>query len=70
MRSELVFKARTHVPNPFQLCQLTSKASRGLHGGVFVSTPQAINEAFEILARKQPVAKPPDSTNTVTDLAA
>jgi hypothetical protein len=70
MRSELVFKARTHVPNPFQLCRLTSKASRGLHGGAFVSTAQAINEAFEILARKQSLVKPTSVAGDVTDFAA
>ena len=31
MRSELVFKALSHVTNRYQLCQLASKATRKLH---------------------------------------
>ena len=31
MRSDLVFKALSHVQNRYQLCQLASKATRKLH---------------------------------------
>ena len=31
MRSDLVFKALSHVNNRYQLCQLASKATRKLH---------------------------------------
>ena len=31
MRSDLVFKALSHVTNRYQLCQLASKATRKLH---------------------------------------
>jgi len=31
MRSDLVFKALSHVANRYQLCQLASKATRKLH---------------------------------------
>jgi len=31
MRSDLVFKALSHVSNRYQLCQLASKATRKLH---------------------------------------
>jgi len=31
MRSDLVFKALSHVENRYQLCQLASKATRKLH---------------------------------------
>jgi len=68
MRSQLVFKARIHVPNPFQLCQLTSKASRGLHGGAFISTSQAINEALELLSQESPAESILDAR--LNDLAA
>jgi hypothetical protein len=52
MRSELVFQALIQVPNPFWLCQLTAQASRRLYRRANVSSASAINEAFEILARK------------------
>ena len=52
MRSELVFQALIQVPNPFCLCQLTSQASRRLHRTANTSSTLAINEAFELLARK------------------
>jgi hypothetical protein len=31
MRSDLVFRALSHVSNRYQLCQLASKATRKLH---------------------------------------
>ena len=31
MRSDLVFRALSHVTNRYQLCQLASKATRKLH---------------------------------------
>ena len=31
MRSDLIFRALTHVNNRYQLCQLASKATRKLH---------------------------------------
>jgi hypothetical protein len=31
MRSDLVFRALSHVENRYQLCQLASKATRKLH---------------------------------------
>ena len=31
MRSDLVFRALSHVKNRYQLCQLASKATRKLH---------------------------------------
>ena len=31
MRSDLVFRALSHVANRYQLCQLASKATRKLH---------------------------------------
>ncbi len=31
MRSELVFRALLQVSNPYQLCQLATKATRKLH---------------------------------------
>ncbi|MGA3100814.1 MAG: DNA-directed RNA polymerase subunit omega, partial [Terracidiphilus sp.] len=31
MRSDLVFKALSHVSNRYQLCTLASKATRKLH---------------------------------------
>ena len=52
MRSELVFQALIQVTNPFYLCQLTSKASRGLHQKAGVSSAQVINEALKLLARR------------------
>lgn len=70
MRSELVFQALEQVPNPFQLCHLTSKACRGLFRNAMVSSAQAINEAFEIVARKQSAPELPADARTVTDLAA
>jgi hypothetical protein len=51
MRSELVFQALIQVTNPFYLCQLTSKASRGLHQKAGFSSAQVINEALKLLAR-------------------
>jgi hypothetical protein len=71
MRSELVFQALAQVPNPFQLCQLASKASRGFYRTTMVSSPQAINQAFEMVAQKQP--EPEFSTveaAVLVDLAA
>ena len=52
MRSELVFQALIQVPNPFWLCQHTSQASRRLYRTTNASSSSAINEAFELLARK------------------
>jgi hypothetical protein len=52
MRSELVFQALIQVTNPFYLCQLTSKASRGLHQKAGFSSAQVINEALKLLARR------------------
>ena len=52
MRSELVFQALIQVTNPFCLCQLTSKASRGLRRKEGISSTQVINEALRLLARK------------------
>lgn len=52
MRSELVFQALIQVTNPFYLCQLTSKASRGLHEKEGFASAQVINEALRLLARK------------------
>jgi hypothetical protein len=71
MRSELVFQALAQVPNPFQLCHLASKASRGFYHPTMVSSPRAINEALEMVARKRP--QPESSTieaAVVADLAA
>jgi hypothetical protein len=51
MRSKLVFQALAQVRNPFQLCQLASKASRGFYRTTMVSSPHAINQAFEMVAR-------------------
>jgi hypothetical protein len=31
MRSDLVFRALSHIENRYQLCQLASKATRKLH---------------------------------------
>lgn len=52
MRSELVFQALIQVTNPFYLCQLTSKASRGLRQTEGFSSAQVINEALRLLARR------------------
>lgn len=52
MRSELVFQALIQVTNPFYLCQLTSKASRGLHQKAGFSSAQVINEALKLLAKR------------------
>jgi len=52
MRSELVFQALIQVTNPFHLCQLTSKASRGLLQREGFSPAQVINEALRLLAKR------------------
>jgi len=52
MRSELVFQALLQVTNPFYLCQLTSKTSRGLHQKEGFASAQIINEALRLLARR------------------
>ena len=52
MRSELVFQALIQVTNPFYLCQLISKASRGLHQKEGFASAQIINEVLRLLAKK------------------
>lgn len=73
MRSELVFQALIQVTNPFYLCQLTSKASRGLHQKAGFSSAQVINEALRLLARRSQVQEMPAIVSEIShapDLSA
>jgi hypothetical protein len=70
MRSKLVFQALAQVRNPFQLCQLASKASRGFYRTTMVSSPHAINQAFEMVARRQPPHESTVEAPLLADLAA
>lgn len=47
MRSDLVFRALSHVSNRYQLCQLASKATRKLHK----PNTRLQDTANEVLAR-------------------
>jgi hypothetical protein len=70
MRSEQVFQALAQVPNPFYLCQLTSRTSHGFLRASMVSSAQAVSEAFEIVARKQPQPESTVEAAVLADLAA
>jgi len=70
MRSELVFQALAQVPNPFYLCQLTSRTSHRFLRTSMVSSAQAVNEAFEMVARKQPRPESIVGAAVLADLAA
>jgi hypothetical protein len=70
MGSELVFQALAQVQNPFYLCQLTSRTSHGFLRASMVSSAQAVSEAFEIVARKQPQPESIVETPFLADFAA
>jgi hypothetical protein len=60
MRSELVFRAITHVPNRFLLAKILARASRGFHkpGTRIEDTTNAVLERFGCanpIADQQPV---------------
>ena len=60
MRSELVFTAKTSIPNRYQLCSSVSAATRKLHreGSSF---SESINEAMTYFA-EHPISKQQQAT--------
>jgi hypothetical protein len=61
MRSDLVFRALSHVSNRYQLCQLASKATRKLHK----PNTRLQDTTNEVLSRFQdanPEAEPVEET--------
>jgi hypothetical protein len=66
MRSKLVFQALIQVTNPFYLCQLTSKASRGLHQKAGFSSAQVINEALRLLAKRSQAQEIPPIVSEIS----
>jgi len=61
MRSDLVFKALSHVSNRYQLCQLASKATRKLHkpNTRLQDTTNEVLGRFEVAS---PEAEAPEET--------
>jgi hypothetical protein len=63
MRSKLVFRAITQVPNRFLLVKLASKATRALHRPNS-RVQETMNDAFVRVSRANPTARVPH-TKTV-----
>jgi hypothetical protein len=55
MRSEAIFRAKETIGNRYQLCQMTSKATRKIHIPSR-NTQETINSALEKIAADVPVA--------------
>jgi hypothetical protein len=61
MRSDLVFRALSHVSNRYQLCQLASKATRKLHKPN-TRLQDTTNEVLNRFHTANPEAETPEET--------